>query len=724
MKKSMRLSFKDTRLLLIFSGVITLLVAVMFFIEFETDRPWKGIQRDFVELDETKTEAALTKAKALPDGPEKDAEIAKLEKRAELLSAATPTIRQTWLTQFNTADRCMTCHLGIELPRFADSEQPFTTHPGDHIKPNRHGTDAFGCVICHEGQPVGLTVDEAHGHIHHNWMTPLLTGKQSESSCEACHAMSSKIAKDAVMTDAPSFTKGRSLYLGTNCLGCHVADGYERDAGIGPILTAVATKSDPSWAQTWVKNPKGFLANTAMPDFELADEKIKAITAYLYSLSKPGTTNKKARAKLDDAKAIASGEKSLTDLGCLGCHSVEGKDEGFGPDLSRVAEKTTPEWLYAWIEDPTKYWPETNMPRLRVPENEIQNLVAYLSTLKKETATTEAQALTDPELIATGKKLTAETGCTGCHNIGDFAIGYNAPPHDGIGQKRVDELVFGDTKIDHKLADWLALKVENPRAFNTEEIPTLMPKFGLTKEESEDLLTFLLSIRNRHNIPEGFIKPLIDPTAASTVGARIIEESNCLGCHKIGEKGGTVGPDLSFQGERINPQWMTDFLMNPVKIRPEGIEPTRMPTFGFKTEEAEALTAYFANLSKVSYPYYQAEKKKLSAEDMEKAWKIYFQTFSCQSCHAWNTKGGIIGPDQSDLAKRLRAEWVKKYLENPQKFIADVQMPNFEMYPDELEVMTQLIMTFNEIPEAVWDAIKKRWDDEILAKQAAEMGSN
>ena len=48
----MKLSFKDTRLLLIFSGVIFLLVAVMFFIEFETDRPWKGIQRDFVELDE------------------------------------------------------------------------------------------------------------------------------------------------------------------------------------------------------------------------------------------------------------------------------------------------------------------------------------------------------------------------------------------------------------------------------------------------------------------------------------------------------------------------------------------------------------------------------------------------------------------------------------------------------------------------------------------------
>ncbi|MEN8190877.1 MAG: c-type cytochrome, partial [Thermodesulfobacteriota bacterium] len=153
------------------------------------------------------------------------------------------------------------------------------------------------------------------------------------------------------------------------------------------------------------------------------------------------------------------------------------------------------------------------------------------------------------------------------------------------------------------------------------------------------------------------------------------------------------------------------------------VEPTRMPTFGFSAREAEQLTAYFADLSSVSYPYYQPEKKKLSTEDSEKAWKIYFQTFSCHSCHAWNSKGGIVGPDQSDLAKRLRGEWVQKYLADPQKFIADVQMPNFEMYPDELEVLTQLIMSFNEIPEAVWDVIRKRWDDELLMKQAAEMGS-
>ena len=100
------------------------------------------------------------------------------------------------------------------------------------------------------------------------------------------------------MPDAPSFTAGRSLYLKNNCLGCHVAKGYKRDAGIGPTLTKLSTKAEPSWTATWIKNPKAFLPGTVMPDFELEDDKIAAITAYIHSLAKAEPVNSTARAKL------------------------------------------------------------------------------------------------------------------------------------------------------------------------------------------------------------------------------------------------------------------------------------------------------------------------------------------------------------------------------------------------------------------------------------------
>ncbi len=717
----MELKTKDLKVLVGFSVGLLALLAVVVWFEVDLDRPWKRYQRDFVQLDKEISGKELSAAQSQPDSDEKKAKVAMLNKRMELIDKKKPVIKQSWLTHFNEVDRCMSCHLGVELPRFKDAKQPFTSHPGKHIDSSRHVTDTFGCVICHEGQGVGLDEKEAHGHNHHNWMKPLLVGAQAESSCQACHPMKKGVAKNAVMEDAPSFSRGRALYLNNNCLGCHLLKGFERDTGIGPVLTKITTKTDPSWTAAWIKKPAAYLPKTEMPDFELPDDKIKAITAYIFSLAKAGNSNPDARSNLDSADAVKRGENKLVELGCLGCHTVDGSDSGFGPELSRIGEKANPDWLYSWINDPKKYWSETAMPYLRVPKEDVQDLVAYLFSLKGDNPAADIGDLTDKELVAKGLKLTKDTGCTGCHQIGDWSLGYNAPPHDGIGQKRVDELVFGNTKIDKKLVDWLLLKVENPRAFNTDEIPTLMPNFGFSKEQAKDLLTFLLSIRDRENIPAEFVKVLHDVNSPAIKGEVLVENNNCRGCHKIGETGGTVGPDLSFEGQRANPQWLSKFIEKPTKIRPIDIEPTRMPTFHFSKEEADSLAAYFADMNEVDYPYYRLAKKEMTQKNRDDAWKLFWQTFSCQSCHAWNDTGGIIGPDQSDLASRLRREWVKEYILNPQKFIPDVQMPNFELYPDEAELLADLIMSFNEIPPAVWDQIKKRWDEELLAKQAEQM---
>ena len=381
-----------------------------------------------------------------------------------------------------------------------------------------------------------------------------------------------------------------------------------------------------------------------------------------------------------------------------------------------------PEWIYAWIKDPKKYWPETVMPNLRVPDEDARLLAAYLASLKKEDAASSTMDVT-AELVEKGKILIRDKGCTGCHKIGDFALGYNAPEHNGIGVKRVDELVFADTDIPHTLSDWLALKIKNPRAFNTSEMPTLMPKFGFNDEDTEALLTFLLSIRE-FNIPDNYVKVLLDPASPDVHGELIVERNNCRGCHKIGEAGGTIGPNLSFEGERVNPEWLVHFLQKPDKIRPTGIEPTRMPTFSFDADQAESLAAFFADADKAAYPHYLPEKKEIAEADTEEAWKLFWQTFSCQSCHAWNGEGGIIGPDQSDLGNRLRAEWVANWLKNPQAFIPDIQMPNFELYPDEVEKLRDLLMGFAEISPGVWHQIKKRWEDEQLLKQAQQMGGD
>ncbi len=718
----MKLSPKDS--LLNFCFCLFFLAITFWALWAEFDRPWKDYQNSFNKLDAELTAAELEKLKASPQSDEELQRITLLEKRQENIAKRGTEIQQLWLTDFNTTDRCMTCHQGVEQQLFAEAEQPYTLHPGKHLDPNRHPVEKFGCVVCHSGQGVALEVHDAHGEAH-NWFHPLLEGQFAEASCTTCHPQQGNVAAGAVLKDAPQFSMGRKLYMENNCLGCHVLDGFERPKNIGPKLTKINSKTDAQWMKYWINKPKSYLPKTTMPNFELPDDEIEAMVTYLLDLGEAGSAWPPMTSQSVKTKDVQLGKQTFSDLGCLGCHTIDKQGGDFGPDLSRVGEKASASWLSDWVKDPKKYWPDTAMPQLRVEDEELKVLVAYLSTQKSDTPLVRERETKQSginELLNKGRLLVKDKGCTGCHEIGKFPLGYNAPEHDGIGAKREDELVFGNTEIPRTLRAWLKTKVMNPRAFSTKEIPTLMPNFEFDKDKAQALVTFLLSLTER-SVSQKYVKPLHDPQSAKTKGELLIERHNCLGCHKIGAQGGDIGPDLSFEGERVNPEWLVDFIQTPFKIRPKGLLPTRMPTFNFSPSEAESLTAYFADREEAPYPYSRSETTPFPEKDRKEAWRLYWQVFSCQSCHTWNGVGGIVGPDQSDISNRLRKEWIAKWLKNPQKYIADVRMPNFELYPDEAELLNNLLQSFNEIPPAVWDQIRKRWDDELLAKEAAKMGS-
>lgn len=741
----MKLSPKSRQANFLISMVLLLSVVWIFWDEF--DRSWKSYQHEFNRIEAQLTVAELAELQATPDSDGKQKKVKLLNKRLEKTQTMMPKINQLWLTDFGITDRCVTCHQGVELDRFAEAPQPFTKHPGEHLAPNRHPVDQFGCVICHDGQGVALTVESAHGHDE-NWLLPLLEGKYAEASCTTCHPMGTGVPLEAKLKDAPLFSKGRTLYLESNCLGCHNLSGFERPERIGPNLTRIALKTSAPWMKYWIKEPKKYLAKTVMPNFGLQAEEIEAITAYLLDLEAvaPGFEG----TALTDTESLKQGRQTLENLGCLGCHTINGTGGDFGPDLSRIGEKAAPSWLTAWIKDPKAYWFQTAMPKLRATDEEIKLISAYLASLRgpEPVKASASQQGVDSELLNKGRLLVKDKGCTGCHAIGKMfmgfnapehlvkaveeprpgsitgmPLGFNAPEHNGVGGKRVDELVFGDTTIPHTLRDWLHTKVKTPRVFATKDIPTLMPEFGFSDDDAKALVTFLLSQSSRM-VPPQYVKPLQEPGAVDNQGELLLEKYNCLGCHRIGERGGDIGPDLTIEGERVNPEWLVEFLQAPVKIRPAGVLPTRMPTFGLSDVEAQTIAAYFAQRNTTTYPYYVADEIMPVQKDRDEAWKMYWQIFSCQTCHSWNGQGGKVGPDQSNMAGRLRKEWIMKWLKDPQKIIADVRMPNFEFYDDELLLFSDLLMSFTDVPPSVWDQLRRRWEDEQLAKKAAQQGGN
>ena len=94
---------------------------------------------------------------------------------------------QVHLEEINEADRCMSCHPGIDKSESVSEEQPYSSHPRRDVYLGNHPPDKFGCVLCHEGQAQATTSPEkAHGEVEF-WLRPMIKGEMIQSSCISCH---------------------------------------------------------------------------------------------------------------------------------------------------------------------------------------------------------------------------------------------------------------------------------------------------------------------------------------------------------------------------------------------------------------------------------------------------------------------------------------------------------------------------------------------------------
>jgi cytochrome c oxidase subunit 2 len=99
-----------------------------------------------------------------------------------------------------------------------------------------------------------------------------------------------------------------------------------------------------------------------------------------------------ARPAVNDP-SVRSGRALFESLSCINCHAVRGTraKENFGPDLTHLMTRqtlgagvlaNTLENLRNWINDPQRYKPGCLMPAMKLTDQELNQIVAYLETLK------------------------------------------------------------------------------------------------------------------------------------------------------------------------------------------------------------------------------------------------------------------------------------------------------------------------------------------------------
>ena len=653
-------------------------------------REWKRYKRDFVRF-----------AQSRPD-------------TKRLLADFHPGIDQIWIPEMGVIDRCTTCHLGITQPSLAGASvpQPFREH-----SPIPHHVQEWGCVVCHRGQGPATEVAEAH-ETTLAWEQPLLPTHFIQGACGACHRSD--------LPETPQLSRGRELIEEFNCIGCHRMQDVDRPAMLGPDLTNIGAKVTREWIYKWLKEPRtvtdadgnvvvnGYETEDEprMPKFRLSEPELRALSGYLSTLHpKPVPPNPfdpgsvAAWSKKPDL--VDQGELRFRQMFCSTCHSLavtrggETKLVGgdIGPELTKVGSKVKPDWLAAWLRDPQAYLPHSKMPRYGWTEEDLYQVTQYIQT-----------KLTDPDLLTNvpqlgtpsqdevvqGRRLFLEKGCAGCHAIEGIAPQKDfGPDLSALGGKNVSQLEFGDSKIARNLLSYIQAKVTDPLSVNP---AARMPQYHLSPADLDALTTALLSMTGTP-ATSGMAK-LIVPRKGAEFHAtgefgKVYERYKCYVCHQFNGFGGTLAPELSFEGSRAQREWLIQFLKSPQTLRPTLV--LRTPQFNMSDREAAVIADYFGMV--LQHPDVNPasiERGSFTPPMATLGKQLYEVKYQCQACHTIGASGGYVGPNLNNAGNWMTPAWIEAWLRNPQDLVPGTIEPHRAFTEDEIKALTAYLLTLKQ----------------------------
>lgn len=583
---------------------------------------------------------------------------------------------------------CLSCHVGMYDPTLTGDavDRVLRAHPKQDVF-LKHD---FSCETCH------VTTDRANDPTLtperiRRWQDinmkvhPVVSGlalkrlDRIEAVCLRCHQ------GEEPLVGAEFLQRGKVLYERAACYACHETEGMPKRKP-GPPLDRIASKVDKTWAYNWLLHPPSFKPTARMPPFfprgelgfppqiigpvEDASAVERAIAAcvieYLFDRARPAELPEPPAElfETEDWKVkdqIKRGERLVLNRGCLGCHRVEENyppnfldlysflEDEFATNLFGSGDKLDRRWLFAWLKKPSRYFPHTSMPEFGLADAEIADVVQYLLSLKVDNAARRQKGFktwepaevpqVDPKIL---DALVAHQGgpvdapfrekvLWEGRNIVDIFACYAC--HDMGGEWDRKPVVYGPL---------------HPDLLPTRGVMERMPLMDMSEEENNLHGTYLWG---QIEAMQSKGTQLRRPSLAE--GERLLAKYNCQGCHILEEFKVFLRDGTSAQANikgAVDGRWSIEWLhpRTGAGLVPEAAIDRAFPPRG---------GAFLQRRMAMAAP---EEQEALMAR---------------------------MPPSLRTAGAKLRPEWMKKFLADPEPLRPGMEMPRFAFESGEIDAL-------------------------------------